>query len=83
MDLDIDYGENKEFYDEVIRAQGYEDALDEYEPGAAYDNPFELLEEIEDEETVTKLIEVAEAERILNSNSGSIAGLDLWSEASD
>lgn len=71
MDFHEAYQENTDLYEQAFLAQGREDALEEFEEGE-YRSPFELL----DPDEQKKVAEVAEAQAILNSETGSIAGMD-------
>lgn len=69
--MDFRYEDSPELYDQALEATGNEDVLEEFYDGD-YDSPFELLEP----EERKKVVEVAEAQRILNGDSGSLAGMD-------
>lgn len=56
---DFNYEENTEFYDQAVKALGYEDPFNELEP-----------------EDKKKVAEVAEAQAILNGETGTLAGMD-------
>lgn len=71
MDFHESYHENTELYDQAFRAHDREDALKEFREGD-YRSPFDLLEP----EERKKIAEVAEAQSILNGETGSLAGMD-------
>ncbi|MFB6115413.1 MAG: hypothetical protein ABEK04_03895 [Candidatus Nanohalobium sp.] len=72
MDMEAEYQENKELYDQAFEAAGYGEVLEEYDP-ETYSDPLELL----DEEERKKVVEIVKAEEILNGNTGALAGMEL------
>ncbi len=66
------YQEHAELYDQAFKALGHEEALEEFKENNQYDSPFDLLDQTEKK----KVAEVAEAQAILNGESGSLPGMD-------
>lgn len=69
--MDFEYEDSPQFYDQAIEATGNEEVLQEFREGD-YESPFELLDPGE----TAKVVEVAETQKILNGDSGSLAGMD-------
>ncbi len=68
---DFSYQDNPELYDKALEARGLDWAVEEYEE-RGYSDPLELLEP----EQRRQVIEVVEAQAILNGDTGSLAGLE-------
>lgn len=72
MGLDqFSYDDNPELYDKALETRDLDWVLEEYEE-RGYSDPLELLEP----DQRKQVIEVVEAQAILNNETGSLAGLD-------
>lgn len=77
--MDFDYDDSPELYDQAMRAAGHEDVLEnDYDPDV-YSNPLELL----DKDDRRQVVEIAMAEKILNGDTGALAGMENPESASD